>query len=203
MEENKVECKCEKKKSPSIVVCLIVFVIAAVIGWFLGGAFADAENKITNGNETKEEQKESNKTEESNSNVESNSNTANETKPEVVTYTTTQLKGTYTVETDTYTRTIKLYDNGLFELEHKAKEAGGYSRIGNYVINNDTITFNNLVDQPGGGAVVVNKTTTGKINSISSITYEDKAFTKVDNGENNTLKSWTDTLNEYSKCTEV
>lgn len=145
--------------------------------------------------------KEENTTTETNSNTTTNSNSNTtqqqpQTQPTATSYTSTQLKGTYTTKTENYTRTIRLYENGLFELDQTS--VGGFMRVGNYIINNDTITFTNLIDGQGA-ATVVNKTVTGKINSVSSFTYEGNTYTKVDNGENNTLKNWSNILSECTK----
>ena len=207
MEQNVEVKETQPKKKRNWLFTLFACIATGVIVFLamnIGEDLGKTVDPITDSSNNKEvtcEEKECDCKEE-NTTTNSNSNTTQQqpqTQPTATNYTSTQLKGTYTTvinKNENYTRTIRLYENGLFELDQAS--VGGYMRVGNYIINNDTITFTNLIDAQGE-PTVVNKTVTGKINSVSSFTYEGNTYTKVDNGENNTFKNWSTILSECTK----
>lgn len=191
---------------------VIVF-LAMNIGQNLSKTVEPDTNKSNNKEVTCEEKecdcKEENTTTETNSNsntTTSNSNTTQQqpqTQPTATTYTVEKVMGTYEVKTDTYTRTIILSNNGLFEITGSVKNGGGYSILGNYIIENNTIKLNQMIDQQAGGATALDKVVTANIISADTISFNNETYKKTNNDYGMTMQSWSDVIAAYVKTTEI
>lgn len=171
------ECNCKKKSGLSVVLVIIALAAGVTIGYFGNNILSinsKEEKTEEKSNELKEES--SNVIEESNINVENTSNvTSNTTQqniPTTKTYTYQDVKGVYHLKTKYYTSDLILLENGVYKVEGRMVNAGGFDTFGNYIIDNDTIKLNQIF-QMENGIMVETRTSNLKINSKNSIKYND------------------------------